>query len=239
MQSAASDDGTALGNAILGWAERTGCFPRLAPFSPYLGREYGNDEIGATLTGIGADIAVAQPDDPALAVAAGVAAGRVVGLFRGRSEFGPRALGHRSILADARASGMRDRLNALVKHREWFRPFAPIVLAERVWEYFDLDRPSPYMLLTARSLRREVLPSITHVDGSARIQTVDPWQEPFLAAVLTAFGRMTGHPVMINTSFNDAEEPLVETPGDAVRCFLATDIDELFIGPYKLSKVVL
>lgn len=238
VQPASGDDGTALGNALLGWAEQTGRHLRLAPFSPYLGRNYGDDAIEAATAGLGPDVTVSRPNEPAHAIAAAVAAGRVVGLFHGRSEFGPRALGHRSLLADARDAGMRDRLNARVKHREWFRPFAPVTLTERCRDYFDLDLSSPYMLLTALSLQPELLPSVTHVDGSARIQTVDPSQVPFLAAILDAFGGITGHPVMINTSFNDAEEPLVETPSDAVRCFLATDIDDLFIGPFQLSKVI-
>jgi carbamoyltransferase len=165
-------------------------------------------------------------------------------------EFGPRALGHRSILADPRDPAMVQRINSLVKGREGFRPFAPAVLAGDAHDWFELDRPSPYMLFTVpvRSAGpvvdqdpaagtfaerlgsvRSDLPACTHVDGSARVQTVDPVQSPVLAGLLAEFGRRTGCPVLLNTSFNRADEPVVRTPADALRCAAAAGLDLLVL----------
>src|SRR5262249_8374337 len=150
--------------------------------------------------------------------------------YQGRMEFGPRALGARSILADPRDPGMRDRINALVKKREAFRPFAPAVAAERCAEFFDLEGPSPFMLDTAQVLRPEALPAITHVDGSARLQTVDAAVDPRFHALLTAFGELTGYPILLNTSFNVRGEPIVCTPADALASFARCRLDALVIG---------
>jgi carbamoyltransferase len=159
----------------------------------------------------------------------------VVGWFQGRMEFGPRALGARSILADARNPENQRRVNLKIKFRESFRPFAPSVLEERVADAFELDRPSPYMLLVARA-RRDDLPSVTHVDGSARIQTVRRDQNPLYYDLLKAFERRTGCPVVVNTSFNVRGEPIVCTPEDAYRAFMRTEMDWLAIGPFLLEK---
>lgn len=178
-------------------------------------------------------------DDDALAeeIAAMIENGRTVGLLRGRSEMGPRALGHRSILADPRSPTMKDHLNAQVKFREGFRPYAPMVLAEYATDIFDLAQPSPFMLFACdvRAKYRALLPAVTHVDGTARVQTVDG-QEPFLRALLIAFKRLTGIPVLLNTSFNLAGEPIVETPEDAIRAFASCGLDVLVLEGAMIIK---
>ena len=163
--------------------------------------------------------------------------GKIVGFFTGRSEFGPRALGHRSILADARDAGMLKTLNDKVKHRQWFRPFAPAVLAEHAQDYFALSGPSPHMLLVAdvHPDKVDIIPAITHVDGTARVQTVDPGPDPF-RKVIEAFYALTGVPVILNTSFNDQGEPIVESPLDAFACFTGTYMDALVLGEFLVLK---
>lgn len=178
-------------------------------------------------------------DDDLLAeeIAAKIESGQTVGLLRGRSEIGPRALGHRSILADPRSPTIKDHLNAHVKFREAFRPYAPMVLAEHAKDIFDLAQLSPFMLFACevRAKYRPLLPAITHVDGTARVQTVDG-QEPFLQALLMAFYRRTGFAVLLNTSFNLAGEPIVETPEDAIRAFLSSGLDVLVLEGAVLMK---
>jgi carbamoyltransferase len=161
----------------------------------------------------------------------------VIGWFQGRMEFGPRALGNRSILADARNPENKDRVNLKIKFRESFRPFAPAVLAERCYEYFELEEPSPYMLLVAPVRpNKRIIPSVTHVDGSARIQTVDRDTNPLFYDLIAEFDRLTGVPVIINTSFNVRGEPIVCTPADAYRCFVQTGMDYLALGNCLLDK---
>ena len=167
-----------------------------------------------------------------------LADGAVVGWFQGRSEFGPRALGNRSLLADPRSAEIKDRLNARVKHRQAFRPFAPIVLHERAREIFEGDEDSPFMLL-AKDVRpewRERIPGIVHVDGTARVQTVRRETNERLWRLLKEFEALSGVPVLINTSFNVKGEPMVETPRDAVDCFLLTGIDYLALGDTLIGK---
>ena len=229
VQPAASDDGTAIGNALLAWKLSTGQLPKWQFQSPYLGKKYSLSEVSSALQKFEQKIFIRHPVNLALDFANSVARGLIVGLFRGGSEFGPRALGHRSIICDPQVPTMKDHLNLRVKHREDFRPFAPIVLEERVSKYFDLDKASPYMLLAARVLRPESVPAISHFDGTARVQTVNDQQEPFLCDVLRAFEARTGVSVLLNTSFNVAGEPIVESPEDALRCFLGTGIDVLYI----------
>ena len=162
----------------------------------------------------------------------------VVGWYQGRLEWGPRALGHRSILGDARNPKMRDIINIKIKKREGFRPFAPSVLEEDVGRYFEIDRPSPHMLLVApvRSDAPQALPSITHVDGSARIQTIRRDQDPRYYDLIKTFKANTGCSVIINTSMNVRGEPIVNTPEDAYRCFMRTDMDAIAMGPFLLHK---
>jgi carbamoyltransferase len=179
-------------------------------------------------------------DDPPLMeeVARLIEDSKVVGWYHGRLEWGPRALGHRSILGDARNSKMRDIINIKIKKREGFRPFAPSVLEEDVGLYFQIDRPSPHMLLVApvRDDAPQSLPSITHVDGSARIQTIRRDQDPRYYDLIAAFKKRTGCSVIINTSMNVRGEPIVNTPEDAYRCFMRTDMDAIAMGPYLLMK---
>ena len=160
-----------------------------------------------------------------------------MGLLRGRSELGPHALGHRSILADPRSPTMKDHLNAHVKFREGFRPYALMVLAEHATEIFDLIHPSPFKLFACdiRAKYRASLPAITHVDGTARVQTIDT-REPFLRALLMAFYRRTGVAVLLNTSFNLAGEPIVETPEDAIHAFLSSGLDMLVLEGAAITK---
>ncbi|HET8621073.1 MAG TPA: carbamoyltransferase C-terminal domain-containing protein [Acidimicrobiales bacterium] len=236
VQPAAGDSGTALG-AALACATRRG--DRCAPFrSAALGRGWREDEIEAALKA--AEVPYHRPDDPAdLAeeVAAALAGGAVVGWFEGRSEYGPRALGHRSLLCDPRRPENLGRMNA-IKGREEFRPVAPMVLADRAPDIFEGVHPSPYMLFVhrVRDGWRERIPAAVHVDGTARIQTVDPADEPLMAATLAAFERRTGVPVVVNTSFNTAGRPMVDTPRDALECYGSGPIDLLVLSPFVLRR---
>jgi carbamoyltransferase len=234
---AAGDDGQAIGAAFYGYATVCGAPAASGTHSPYLGLAYGRREIERTLRHF--RLRYDQLDDSALvhAVAAHLAAGRVVGILRGRSESGPRALCHRSILADPRRKAMRDYLNRRVKHREDFRPFAPVVTAEDQFRYFELLQESPYMLLAAkvRPSFRRVLGAITHVDGTARVQAVSRDVEPFMHSLLHRFEEISGHPVLLNTSFNLADEPIVESPHDAVSTFLRSRIDVLVLEKFVVT----
>jgi carbamoyltransferase len=162
----------------------------------------------------------------------------VIGWFQGGSEFGPRALGNRSLLADPRNPEMKDILNKRVKHRQAFRPFAPIVLAERASDVFEGEEDSPFMLIAkrVRDVWRDKIPAVVHVDGTARVQTVREKTNPRLYRLLKEFAELTGVPVLINTSFNVKGEPIVETPRDAVVCFLTTGIDNLVLHDTIISK---
>jgi carbamoyltransferase len=232
---AASDSGTALGAAlyvhscVLDQPRRTGNYI-------YLGPEFSEQEIEATLRRSG--IAYERPDDIARHAAERVAAGEIVGWFQGRMECGPRALGNRSILADPRRADSKARLNEAVKHREPFRPFAPSALLDRAGDYFASGYPSPVMLLVFDVLehRRGEVPAITHVDGTARVQTVSREDNPIYWRLITCFEEITGVPMVVNTSFNDNDEPIVCTPQDALRCFLKTNLDGLALGPFWIQK---
>ena len=221
-----------------------------------LGPAFSDAEIEATLRGHGAVFERVEGEDLLARAVQLLAAGKVVGWFQGRMEFGPRALGSRSILGDPRSPAMQSVMNLKVKFRESFRPFAPIVLRERVSDYFELDADSPYMLLVApvkpelrkavpaglRGLEllkaeRSTLPAITHVDFSARIQTVDRERHPLLHALLRRWEETTGCGVLVNTSFNVRGEPIVCTPDDAYRCFVNTEMDCLVIGSFVLDRL--
>jgi carbamoyltransferase len=206
--------------------------------SAALGREWSGAELASRLANAG--IAFEEPDDLADAVGELLAADGVVAWFQGRSEYGPRALGHRSLLADPRRRENLERLND-VKGREQFRPVAPMVLDERAAEVFDGPLPSPYMLFTHRVAPawRGRIPAVVHVDGTARIQTVDRSSEPLVAAMLEAFERRTGVPVVVNTSLNTAGRPMVDDPRDALECFGSAPVDALAIGPYLVRRPAL
>ncbi len=238
VQPAAGDDGGSLGAALYAYTALFGGTKRWPMEHAYLGNRWSDAEIEAALVARGAT--VERLDDDVLfdRVAGWIADGKIVGWCQGAMEFGPRALGNRSILADPRPEGMKDHVNARVKHREFFRPFAPAILAERASEFFKLDQPSPFMLLACDVVedKRSVLPAITHVDGTARVQTVTPTSNDRFYRLISAFERRTGVPVLLNTSFNVRGEPIVCTPDDAWRCYAGTELDHLVLGNYVLSK---
>ncbi|MFA5909832.1 MAG: carbamoyltransferase C-terminal domain-containing protein [Vicinamibacterales bacterium] len=244
IQPAAGDNGTALGAALAAWhgsgSRPTG--PRME--HSYWGTEYDADEIEQVITDSGV---VAQgrcewtrlTDEPSLCreTATLLAAGAIVGWFQGRMEWGARALGNRSILADPRRSDMREVINQKIKFRERFRPFAPSVLAEAIDEYFVDAVHDPFMIQVypVRPEKRGVIPAVTHVDGSGRLQSVSERSNPRYWALIRAFEAQTGVPVLLNTSFNE-NEPIVELPAQALDCFLRTDMDVLVMGPHMLRK---
>lgn len=263
IQPAAGDAGGALGAAMATAAERGAGRPHLAAgggdamAGALLGTAHDEQAVQEALHRVRAVSVRPHEDKLYELVARKLADGEVVGWFQGRMEYGPRALGSRSILGDPRDPEMQRRMNLKIKFRESFRPFAPAVLVEHAAELFDLDRPSPYMLLVAdvaedqripsepreghRGLdllyqRRSTIPAVTHVDGSARVQTVGQRDNPSFHRLLTAFFELTGCPVLVNTSFNVRGEPIVESPHDAYRCFMRTGIDALAVGPYLLDK---
>jgi carbamoyltransferase len=240
IQPAAGDDGIAIGCAYYGWLEVLKQPRNHAMEHAFTGRTYGEDEIVNTLQKplVRVQISAVRSDNICRDTAKLLADQKVIGWFQGPSEFGPRALGNRSLLADPRKAEMKDILNSRVKHRQAFRPFAPIVLAERMMEVFEGEEDSPYMLI-AKPVRpewRDKIPGIVHVDGTARVQTVREATNPKLYRLLKEFEALTGVPVLINTSFNVKGEPIVETPDDAMQCFLATGIDHLVLHDTLVSK---
>jgi carbamoyltransferase len=261
IQPAAGDAGGALGAALMHWHGHLGK-PRApdatdAQRGSLLGPVYDDASVVAALDRMGAMRETLADDALAETVAVELASGRIVGHFDGRAEFGPRALGNRSILGDPRDPSMQRRMNVAIKFRESFRPFAPAVIDGRQGEWFELDAESPYMLLVApvaaahrgdaasataaRGLAKLKavtgdVPAITHVDGSARVQTVSAGRAPRFHAILRAFERRTGCPVLVNTSFNIRGEPIVHDPADAYRCFMLTDMDVLVVGNHLMRK---
>ncbi|MFL5827984.1 MAG: carbamoyltransferase [Thermoleophilaceae bacterium] len=234
VQPAAGDSGTALG-AALHVAHELGDHVQPMPTAA-LGRGWDPDDLERRLEVAG--VTFERPDDIAAAVAGVLADNGVVAWFQGRSEFGPRALGHRSLLADPRDAANLERMND-VKGREQFRPIAPMVLAERASEIFEGGPiPSPYMLFTHRVRKGwpERIPAVVHVDGTARIQTVDSGEEPLVARMLAAFESQTGVPVVVNTSLNTAGRPMVDDPRDALECFGSAPVDALAIGPFIVRR---
>jgi carbamoyltransferase len=233
VQPAATDDGNAIGAAIYGYRVIAGGKERHRMNTAYLGRKYSDAEIRLCLRNFSLHASEKIERKELLKfVAQKIAAGKVVAWFEGGSEFGPRALGNRSILADPRMQRMKDHLNKKIKFREPFRPYAPAVLAERASEYFECNDESPFMLTVApvRAKYRKMLPAITHVDGSARLETVKRDDNPMFYDLIEEFGRQTGTPVLLNTSFNIKGFPIVETPADAISSFLHSEIDYLVIG---------
>jgi carbamoyltransferase len=263
IQPAAGDAGGALGAALAVWHQYLGN-PRQtgnrqdSMSGAYLGPAYGQDEIERRLTAAGARFKTLSEGEMIAATADALAGGKAIGWMQGRMEFGPRALGARSILGDARSPTMQKLLNLKVKFRESFRPFAPSVLREDVADWFDLECDSPYMLLVADvkesrlkrmtadedalfgidklNVARSEIPAVTHVDYSARVQTVHRETNPRYWALIDAFKQRTGCPVIVNTSFNVRGEPIVATPEDAFRCFMGCDIEMLVVGNAVLDK---
>jgi carbamoyltransferase len=266
IQPAAGDAGGAIGVALAVWhrylrQERPSpleCASRDSMHGAFLGPQYSNTEIEHPLTRLGAKLRPVKHGEIPEQTADLLVRQRVVGWFQGRMEFGPRALGARSILGDARSPKMQETMNLKIKFRESFRPFAPVVLRERVADYFDLDCGSPYMLLVARvrsersipltpeqehlfgldklHIARSDIPAVTHVDYSARIQTIQREDHPLYYDTIAAFEQRTGCAVLVNTSFNVRGEPIVCTPEDAYRCFMRTNMDDLVIGDFLLRK---
>ncbi|MEV2256566.1 carbamoyltransferase C-terminal domain-containing protein [Streptomyces sp. NPDC050147] len=233
VQPAAGDAGTALGGALLLTA---GEGVKTEPMTGAdLGRDWSDAELGAWLKT--AAVTFERPADIAATVAQALAENRIVAWFQGRSEYGPRALGHRSLMAHPGHAGNLERLND-VKGREQFRPVAPMVLADRAPEIFDGPMPSPYMLFVHDVAEpwRDRIPAVVHVDGTARIQTVDREREPLVARMLGEFERLTGLPVVVNTSLNTAGRPMVDDPRDALECFGSSPVDLLAIGPYVIRR---
>ena len=232
----AGDNGTAIGAAAYVHSEILKAPSRIVHNSPFLGREYSNREIEAVLSSAKAEYR--KVDDVATETARLLSDGNIVGWFQGRMEFGPRALGGRSILANPTDPDMKRKINAEVKHREPFRPFAPSVIVERTKDYFDIDVAVPFMLKVGRvhDHMQKAIPAVVHVDGTARLQTVEERIAPTYHRLISEFGRLSGHPVVLNTSFNVMGEPIVDTPQDALRCFYATGLDALAIGDFILEK---
>jgi carbamoyltransferase len=264
VQPAAGDAGGAVGAALAAYYMEFGHDREIGNgldgmAGAYLGPCYNSADIGERLTAIGARFEVLDDEELYERTADALIEGSAVGWFQGRMEFGPRALGNRSILADPRSPTMQRTLNLRVKHRESFRPFAPAILAEDVSEWFKCDRASPYMLFVVEveesrrnyispeeeaaqfgidklKLIRSEIPAVTHVDYSARIQTVHAETNPRFRALLQRFKRKTGCPILVNTSFNDQDEPIVCSPEDAFKCFMGTDIEVVVIGNCFLRK---
>jgi carbamoyltransferase len=263
LQPAAGDAGGALGAALVAHhlhkgVERTPQPGLDAMHGGYLGPEFSLEDIQRRLTKAGAVFDTLDDEGMLDACARALAEGKALGWFQGRMEFGPRALGARSILGDARSPSMQKTLNLKVKYRESFRPFAPSVLAEDAAEWFDIDSESPYMLLVADvvdkhriamteeqhklfgieklNVPRSSIPAVTHVDYSARVQTVHRETNPRYHELISRFKNLTGCPVIVNTSFNVRGEPIVGSPEDAFRCFMGTEIETLAVGNCLLVK---
>ena len=236
----AHDGGTALGCALYGMIECLGETSDFRWTNDFLGPEPDAGAVAATVRSAADDpgLVVERPPDLAAAAADLLQAGYVVAVHQGRSESGPRALGGRSIIGDARHPAMRDFINFRVKGREWFRPLAPLVLAEAAPAIFDVDRPVRFMqfAIDVRPEHRAALPAVTHVDCTARIQTVEPRNTPFLHALLTAFEERTGCPVLVNTSLNRKGNPLTEAPQDSLACLRSTGMHALVMPPFLIRK---
>ncbi|MEV6976022.1 carbamoyltransferase C-terminal domain-containing protein [Kitasatospora sp. NPDC093806] len=233
----AGDSGVAIGAALYGWHTMLDGKERKVLRTAALGRTYSRERAEEALEAYRGKLEWREAEIPEVAEL--LSQHYLVGWVQGPSEMGPRALGHRSMLADPRHPRTRDYLNVTVKHREVFRPYAPSVLAEHVSEWFDFEGESPFMLLVpgVREERREQVPAITHVDGTARVQTVHPELDPAYHALISAFHERTGVPLVLNTSYNDNGEPIVETPEDALRTFARTELDFLYLEGLLVSKV--
>jgi len=243
IQAAAYDGGGALGAAFYAYHALMGHKRSFTMRSAYWGPEFDHGEIEKALQAYGPElngVVVQKIEDETELVrqtAQAIAAGKIVGWFQGRVEWGPRALGNRSILVDPRRPEMKDILNARIKRREAFRPFAPSILLEATGEYFTKDYPDPFMIKVypVREEKRHLIPAVTHVDGTGRLQTVSQEENPLYYKLIREFARLTGVPLVLNTSFNE-NEPIVCRPEEALDCFLRTRMDVLVLGPYYLER---
>lgn len=236
VQPAASDDGVALGAAMAPYMDNGGKIPNKAMRHGYWGPAFDDNAIESALRTY--KLKYARVTDVAATAAELLSHGKILGWFQGRMEFGPRALGSRSILADPRDPEMNAKVNNAVKFREWWRPFAPSFKKEAAGDYLESATDSPFMILTAqvRPEKREIIPSVTHVDGSARPQTVEKEINPLYWRLIDEFGKRTGVPVIMNTSFNLRGEAIVHTPTDAIRTFYSSGMDALVIGNFVVEK---
>ena len=243
VQPAANDEGCSAGAALYAYSrmnEHKFSGEDMSWKHVYMGPGYTNEEIQNTFSDFKEKITWSRKENITQVIARKLAEGKVSGWFQGNMEFGPRALGNRSILADPRDAEMKDKINEKVKRREAFRPFAPAVTEEDAVDYFDMTglKNSPYMLFTVpvKEEKRKIIPAVTHVDGTSRIQTVSKQTNPKFWELITEFKKITGVPVVLNTSFNVKNEPIVCTPRDAVLCFLSTNIDCLAMGDFFIEK---
>jgi carbamoyltransferase len=239
VQPASNDAGGALGAASLAYMEVSGQPMAIEKQSHvYLGPRYSTDAVRRVVEASSLKFHDHAGDLKALvqATAKRIAEGKVIGWFHGRMEFGPRSLGARSILANPMDATMRDKINAMVKKREGFRPFAPAALKSEYTKHFDIDHESPFMLETCQVISPLDLPAITHVDGSARLQTVSLHSNPRFYQLLEAFNELTGCPIILNTSFNVKGEPIVCSPEDALNCFIGTNIDTLVLEDFIIDR---
>ena len=237
VQPAANDAGTSIGAALCVWHEEKKQPRSLVMSHAYFGPSYSHQQMRAAVLAAGLEWSEVAEDELVTRTARYLSEGKVLGWFQGRMEFGPRALGNRSILADPRRADMKEKLNRRIKFREGFRPYCPSVAAEHAAEFFVDPGDAPFMVTTAliRPEKRALLPAITHADGTGRLQTVEKAANPLYWKLLNAFGQITGVPVLINTSFNE-NEPIVHTPEQAIHCFLRTEMDVLVLGPAILVK---
>jgi carbamoyltransferase len=237
VQPAAHDAGTSIGAALYVHHQILNQPRSFVMRHVYYGPEYSDSEIRRALDTANCNFHKLNEGELAARTAAHIAAGKIVGWFQGRMEFGPRALGNRSILADPRRKDMKDVLNSRIKYREPFRPFCPSILAERTGDYFENSYPSPFMVMAykIKPEKRDIIPAVTHGDGTGRLQTVEQDVNPKYWKLIRAFDDQTGVPVLLNTSFNE-NEPIVNTPAEAIDCFLRTQMDVLAIGPFILLK---
>lgn len=236
IQPAANDAGIAIGAAFHTYYAKTNGPREFVMEHAYLGRDYSPAEIDAAVANFQGRPELERPEQLYQRTVDLLTEGKILAWFQGGSEFGPRALGNRSILADPRSKPTWQRVNDL-KQREWFRPLAPAVLSEHQSEYFELETPTPFMVIVGRTRveKRDVLGAVTHVDGSARLQTVEKKTNPRFHALISAFAERTGVPVLMNTSFN-IQGPIVETPAEAVATFLGSELDALVVGDYLLQQ---
>jgi carbamoyltransferase len=245
IQAAAGDAGGALGAAFYVWHEVLGHDRNFVMETSYWGPQFSETDLGNELRTKSDElkkqgceiICIEDEKDLCQKTASEIAAGKVVGWFQGRMEWGPRALGNRSIVVDPRRAEMKDVLNARIKRREPFRPFAPSILLEKTREYFEKDYPDPFMIKVypIRPEKRSVIPAVTHVDGSGRLQTVKNEDNPLYWKLIKEFENMTCVPVVLNTSFNE-NEPIVCKPREALECFLRTKMDVLVLGNYFIRR---
>jgi carbamoyltransferase len=237
IHPAAGDAGTSFGVCYYIWHQILGQPRGFVLENAYTGPQFTNEEIETVLKENNLSYATLNEDELVKKTADIVADGNIVGWFQGRMEWGPRALGNRSIIADPRRDDMKDILNARIKHREKFRPFAPSIMMDHVGEYFDQTYPDPFMIKVYNVLpeKHKEIPAVTHVDGTGRLQTVDKTNSPLYWSLINAFREKTGVPVVLNTSFNE-NEPIVCTPSEAVDCFMRTKMDAIVVGNYLVQK---